>query len=142
MPSPNHKRTLAIIVTIGIMAIPLAIFYQISGEPFQGYDQVGPRSNRFTSMPIQSNVSDNKILLIKNEKLVIGRTALEFKGVEQKTILIDLYLLDLDNEQPYPKKISVKQAKKEIRLSKFKYRLISGNDKFLKLELLSPLQTP
>jgi len=124
------------------MAIPFAILYQISSEPFQGYDQAGSKSNKSASMPIQSKLSDTKILLIKNEKLVIGRTALEFKGVEQKTIFIDLYLLDLDNEQPYPKKISIKQAKKEMRLSKYKYRLISVNDKFLKLELLSPLQTP
>ena len=130
---------MALIGAIGIMAIPLAIFYQISGEPFQGYDQATERSTRSESSPIQSRLSENKILLVKNEKLVIGRTGLEFKGLEKKTILIDLYLLDLDDEQPYPKKFSIKQAKKEIRLSKYKYRLNSVNEKFLKLELLSPL---
>jgi hypothetical protein len=141
MSSPNHKRTLALIVTIGIMAIPFAMLYYISSEPFQGYDQSAVSGMRSTSMPIRSAFSENTILLVKNDKLVIGRTALEFKGYEQKTIFIDLYLIDLDNEQPYPKKISVKQAKKEMRLSKYKYRLISVNEKFLKLELLSPLYT-
>lgn len=118
------------------------MLYYFSGEPFQGYNQIAERSTKSARMPIQSTLSDNKILLIKNEKLVIGRTGLEFKGLEKKTILIDLYLLDMDNEQPYPKKFSIKQAKKEIRLSKYRYRLNSVNKKFLKLELLSPLQAP
>lgn len=139
MTSAKHKRTLALIAAICIAAIPFAILYHISGKPFQGYNQTAERSTKSASMPIQSTLSANKILLIRYEKLVIGRTGLEFKGLEKKTILIDLYLLDMDNEQPYPKKFSIKQAKKEIRLSKYRYRLISVNKKFLKLELLSPL---
>jgi hypothetical protein len=55
-------------------------------------------------------------VLKKNERFVIGRNCLVFKGVDRKMILIDLYLLDMDSEQPYRKRFLKKEAKKEFLL--------------------------
>ena len=51
------------------------------------------------------------------------------KGVEHKTVVLDLYLLDMDREQAYEKRFPKKEAKKEMKLGRDIYRLLSVNDR-------------
>ena len=68
------------------------------------------------------------IVLLKGERREIGRAAIIFKGLEKKTILFDLYLLDLDPQQPYEKKITKADAKEGFYLGNDHYFMISVNN--------------
>jgi hypothetical protein len=70
----------------------------------------------YAGRPVQAPVKTDQAVLKKNERFVIGRNRLVFKGVDRKMILIDLYLLDMDSEQPYRKRFLKKEAKKEFLL--------------------------
>lgn len=91
----------------------------------------------FTGRPLQAAVKTDQAVLKKNERFIIGRNCLVFKGVDRKMILIDLYLLDMDPEQPYRKRILKKEAKKEFALGQGTYRLVSVNDNNLILKTVN-----
>ena len=67
----------------------------------------------------------------------MGRNGLVFKGIDKDIVILNLYLLDMDSEQAYEKRFLKKDAKKEMVLGGAKYRLLSVNDKFLTLKIIS-----
>lgn len=85
----------------------------------------------------QPTAKPHQLVLPKGKQLVIGRNGLVFRGVEKKVVTVDLYLLDMDAEQAYGKRFSKKDAKKEMAIGEGKYRLVSVNDKYLILKILS-----
>jgi len=134
MPSEHSQRLLIYAVTFIIILASLGITYSMSTDT-GGVD--GSDKQRQTSaprLPFGSYINGNEVILVKDEKLVIGKTCLDFKGLSGKSIMVDLYLLDLDNEQPYPKKIKLEEAEKGFRLGDYKYRLVSAKASFIKLE--------
>jgi hypothetical protein len=94
------------------------------------------RDLRYTPTTIQSTGATDQVVLPKNEKFVIGRNCLVYKGVEKKTLILDLYLLDMDPEQAYEKRFPKKEAKEEMRLGGDTYRLLSVNDRYMTLKIL------
>lgn len=72
-----------------------------------------------------------QIILPLNERIILGRNGLVYKGLEGKKVLLDFYLLDLDDEQPFRKKFVKKDAKKEMKLGSTTYRLVSANKHLL-----------
>ena len=90
----------------------------------------------YAGRPVQAVVKTDQAVLKKDEKFVIGRNCLVFKGVDRKVILIDLYLLDMDSEQPYRKRFLKKEAKKEFLLGQGTYRLLSASDNALILKIV------
>ena len=139
MSSENQNRFSSYIVTFVILLASMVITYSMSTgtslEPAQAVEEGTPAAA--TRQPSRSRILYETVFLAKNVKLLIGRTCFAFKGIEKKTILVDLYLLDLDNEQPYPKKISRKAADEEVRLGDYRYQVVSANDTFLRLKLLN-----
>jgi len=83
-----------------------------------------------------------QIVLKRNERYDIGRTSLVYRGVKKNTVLVDLYLLDLDPQQSYRKKIKSAETKKEVDLGGVKYHLISANDRYLTLKVVRLTGTP
>jgi len=53
---------------------------------------------------------------------------------EKGAILLDLYLLDLDSQYPYPKRIPKSAARKGFRLGPNRYQLLTVNRKALTLK--------
>lgn len=94
------------------------------------------RDLRYTPTTMQSTGATDQVVLPRNEKLVIGRNCLVYKGVEKKTLILDLYLLDMDPEQAYEKRFPKKEAKEEMRLGGDTYRLLSVNDRYMTLKIL------
>ncbi len=94
------------------------------------------RDLRYTPTTMQSTGATDQVVLPRNEKFVIGRNCLVYKGVEKKTLILDLYLLDMDPEQAYEKRFPKKEAKEEMRLGGDTYRLLSVNDRYMTLKIL------
>ena len=96
---------------------------------------------RYTPVNIQPTGPTDQVLLPRNEKFVIGRNCLVYKGVEKKSVVLDLYLLDMDPEQAYEKRFLKKDAKEEMRMGGDTYRLLSVNDRFMTLKIISTSPT-
>lgn len=90
----------------------------------------------YAGRPVPAAVKTDQAVLRKDERFVIGRNCLVFRGVAKKMILIDLYLLDMDPEQPYKKRFPKKEAKKEFSLGQGTYRLLSVNNHVLVLKIV------
>jgi len=141
MSSDNRRKFLAIFFVLVILAIPFAMIYYVSTDTYkERYRNWRKRSDEI-NRTVHSTLKADQVVLSKDEKLKVGRTCLEFKGLEKKTIFLNLYLLDLDSQQAYPKTFLKKEAKKGITIGGNKYKLIAVNKRFLSLKLLNSSQT-
>ena len=91
---------------------------------------------RYSPAAAKSLGTPDQVVLPKNEKFVIGRNCVVYKGVEKKVIVLDLYLLDMDPEQAYEKRFPKKEAKEEMKMGGDTYRLLSVNDRFVTLKII------
>jgi len=86
--------------------------------------------------PRKSMVSVDRVILMKGEAVTVNRTRLVYQGVQDGTIHLDLYLLDLDSKYPYPKQIPKSAAREGFRLGPGRYQLLTANRKALTLRIL------
>ena len=142
MFSSTRKKAFALFLIFLTVAVPFAIIYYLSTDYYnQSYQKLRKNPND-AGREIRSARTTDRIVLKRNEKMVVKRTCLVFKGVEKKVILLDLYLLDLDPEQPYLITLSRHDADKELTIGGNKFKLISVNNQYLNLKLLSSTETP
>lgn len=141
MHLPNRKGWFAIIFIILTLAIPFAMTYYVSTPHYQERYKGWRESNAEAGIPSRSKVTSEQVLLLKDEKVVVDRTCLVFKGVTGKTIRIDLYLLDLDPDVPYALSFSKKKITDGVWLGNIMYRLLTVKDKALRLKIASSYDT-
>jgi hypothetical protein len=141
MASSNNKNPLKLFGIISVLALSFwAIFYVSTDKYQQNAKQRQERAEAINKT--EKAKKADQVVLKKNERHDIGRTSLVYKGVAKDTILVDLYLLDLDPKQSYLKKIKTGEARKELDLGGVKYRLINSNDRYLTLKILRLSLTP
>lgn len=140
-PQPNRKLTASLLL-LSIMAIPFLIMYYLSTDTYRERRDAWQQSTATAVQKVDSSVTAEKVTLAKNEPATVGRTSLVYKGLEKKLIQIDLYLLDLDPQQPFRVTFSKKEAKDQISIGDNKFRMISVNERFLTLEIISMFRTP
>ncbi len=142
MSSSEQKNWFIPILVISLLTTGLGLLYFISPEFFKAKNAQERREFDYSGRPVQTMTTTGQIILRKNERHFIGRNCLVFKGLEKKTIIIDLYVLELDPEQAFEKRFLKKDAKKEMVLGDGKYRLISVNNQNLILKSLQKESTP
>ena len=117
-----------------------AIFY-VSTDTYQKNAKI--RQERADAInKIEKVKKADEVVLKKNERRNVGRTSLVYKGKDRDSIVVDLYLLDLDPKQSYRKEFKEAEAEKELNLGGVKYRLISVNNSYLTLKILHLSLTP
>lgn len=128
---PNQKGWLTIVFISFTLAIPFAITYYISTRDLQNRYDGWQREPQATGIPSKSG----QVLLLKNKRLIIGRTCVIFRGASDNVINIDLYLLDLDPDIPYPLKFTKQSVRDGIWLGNVQYRLVSLKGNILRLKI-------
>ncbi len=141
MISSENKNWTTPILIVTMVTIMLGTLYFSSGYLSKQATPPAPKEFNYAERPTQYMATPNQIVLKINEKLVIGKNGLVFKGVEKNVVIIDLYLLEMDSEQAYKKRFLKKEAKKEMVLGKGRYRLLSVNDKNLILKIIKEPST-
>lgn len=145
MYSPaSSKQSLAYILTFITVLLSLVAAYSLLSNANASVDAAynGANGSGESLSELTSIIYNKTIFLAKNDKLEIGKIALQYRGINKGKILIDLYLLDLDREQSYLKSFSVKERGKEIRLGDCTFKLISAKKDYLNMQLLSLSSTP
>lgn len=141
MQLPNKKGLFAILFIVVITAIPFAISYYVSTPTYKERYKGWRKSYETQGLPKQSMVTPDQVLLIKDEKVVIDRTCLVFKGITDTKVNIDIYLLDLDPEVPYPLSFSKEKIRQGIWLGNIMYGLLSAKKNALSLKIQNAYQT-
>lgn len=135
MALPNRKGWMAIFFILLCLAIPFGVTYYVSTPGYKAKYQGWVKSNREAGIPAFSKVSDNQVVLVKNDKVTIGKTCLVFKGVQDNQVQLDLYLLELDAARPYPMHFPENAKNRIIRLGDISYTLQSVRGKILTLKI-------
>jgi hypothetical protein len=135
----SEKKTWAtpVFITVVIASSFLLLYYSSNHYSEQPGQQTR-KAVDYDGRPVKSIAKPGQVILPKNEKIVVGKNGLVFKGVEKSEVILDLYLLEMDPEQAYRKRFSKKEAKNEMILGGQRYRLLSANDRYLSLKLIPP----
>ncbi len=128
------------ILLIAIVAIVLGVIYYSYSDSSSRVSVQERKEFDYGGRPTQPVNMPNQIILTRDQKFIIGRNCLVYKGVEKKTLFMDLYLLDMDSEQSYEKRYLLKDAKKKMELGDGEYRFVSANSRKLVLENLANQQ--
>ena len=127
MGAQTRKKNLSLFLLMFCLALPFLFIYYLSTDPTsERTQQALERTERFrTTRQIMTVGYSDQIVVMRNERVEVGRTALVFIDLKKNTIYLDLFLLDLDPQQPYAKEISKREAKKGFRLGENRFQLIS-----------------
>ncbi len=141
MTLPNRKGWLAVLFILSTLAIPFVIVYYVSTDSYKERFRGWRANNEAAGLPSKSKISRDEILLMKDEKVLIDGTCLVYKGIKDKQLYLDLYLLDFDPKQPFSRNIPKKSPPETIKLGNNLYRIDSVNNRFMKLKILSRFKT-
>ncbi len=142
MTIPNRKGWLAIAAVVLILGIPFALVFYISSDTYNERHRNWRQKSSEAHLPARSKVTTDQVTLIRDERVVVGRTCLVFKDAVDNQVKLDLHLLDLDPEQAYHLSIPAKNANKAFWVDNTRYSLVSVNNRSLKLKILDQYQTP
>lgn len=142
MPSSEKKSKLPVFTIITVLTFAFMAIYFVSTDTYRLQSEARQKRIRAINSTSELMKKNGQIVLQRDVRKDIGRTSLIYKGIEDEKIVVDLFLLDLDSQQGYLKRIDKEQAKMEFDLGRVKYSLISANKNYLTMKILSMSQTP
>ena len=83
-----------------------------------------------------SRILGKRIILRKNKSITVDKNRLVFKGLKDKRIHLDVYLLELDPEYAYPHYISKADINKKIRLGDSVFQFLEVSNGVLQLKIV------
>lgn len=139
MAMPNKKGWLAVLFILACLAIPFGITYYVSTNTFKAkfsrFQGVEPKVPENASLE-NSRILDDRVTLVRGERIRIENTSLVFRGTEDGQVMLDLFLEDLDPARAYPQSFSAKVAPDQVlRLGDVGYTVtaVSKNTLILKI---------
>ncbi len=138
---PTRQRWFAGIFIFLALATPLAITWYVSTDEYQNRDDQRIQQNREAGVSSKSKISSGQLLLVKNEKIEIDKTSIVFKGLADNTVKMEIYLLELDPQVPYPLKFNKQSVSDGIWIGNVLYQLVSVKDNLLRLRIQDSYST-
>jgi hypothetical protein len=141
--SQSRRKIVALLFFLVVLGIPFGMIYYVSTDNYQNRFQEWRKRNEIAStLPARTGVKAGQVILLKNKKQQVGKIALVFKDYSKKTIFLDIYLLDLDPQQPYPLEIKKQRSSQELLLGESYFQIVSVNDRYLNIKRLNTYQSP
>ena len=120
----------------GVILIMGSLIYSMAAAPINtGFSSWSAPANASAAVQ-KSVVRNDRVVLMKNEPLTVGRTKLVFRGLEGSKVHVDVYLLDLDREYGYPNRFSRSRTGERITLGGLNYYVVSTGRKAISFRLL------
>jgi len=141
MPQFNKKGWMAVLFIFSCLAVPFGLTYYLSTPQYKARHKQWQTTSTAASVPIKSQISVQKVLLAKDDRVKVKNTCLVFKGLEKGQVTLDLYLIELDPDHPYPQRFSAKKNGTPIRLGDMIYLVETANNSFLTLKILQTMFT-
>ena len=138
----GRKPLISLLLILALGLIPFGILYYTLSDKSDAQYQQWRENRRQTAQPVQLNKSSDQFILTKDEKLELNKICIEFKGVENRNFLLNMYLLDFDRQQSFPMQVPKSDIKESITFGGTQFTILSGNDRIIKLKLMDSYQTP
>ena len=104
MAMPNKKGWLAIFFILACLAVPFGITYYVSTDTFKvKYSQwqgTMPEAPENVTLE-KSRILDDRVTLVRGERIRIHNTSLVFKGMDKDEAMLDLFLEELEPTRAY-----------------------------------------
>lgn len=84
----------------------------------------------------KSRIFNGRIVLRKDKSITVNRSRLVFKGLKDRMIHLEVFLLEFDPDSAYSHFISKADAQKGICVGDSKYQLLKVNKKTLHLKII------
>lgn len=138
MQSTENRSWLAPIIIVSISLLLFSTVSYISSDLTQRQPATVVKEFDYAGRPIQPLTMPNQLVLSTGERLVLEKHALVYRGIVEKKIIVDLYILALDPQQPYEQKIEKSEAKKGFTLGDMQFKLVTAKSKHLILKHIPP----
>lgn len=139
MVMPNKKGWLAILFILACLAIPFGITYYVSTDTFKDmYSRSQPTMPKAPENATLENsrIIDNRVTLVKGERIRVQNTSLVFNGLRDNKVNLDLFLEELEPSRAYPQTFSKDTGRDEVlRFGDVAYRVIAVSRNSLILEI-------
>ncbi len=134
-PSINKYKSFSMLFILFLICMTFFSIHYFSNPSESVLFQRVRQSKANTDFTESSTSAMDKVILVKDNSVTVNDCRLVFKGLQGKSIYLDLFLLELDPQYAYHQNISKASAIEGIRLGDFEYRLISVNKEILKLKI-------
>jgi hypothetical protein len=131
----RQQMVSSIFLVIALMTIVSLVYRAFTGNTQARLAEYRRRAE--AAQPIRKSlVTPDRVVMMRGETVTVNRTRLVYRGLQDGTLHLDLYLLDLDAQYPYPKRIPRALARQEFRLGPERYQLLAVSRKALTLKIL------
>lgn len=119
-----------------IISLPLGYGYYFTDWRNSSLSRAASQTQIIPEFQEESKIYDNRIVLRKDKSITVNKNRLVFKGLKDKMIHLDVYLLELDPEYAYPYYISTAKDDKRFRLGDSTFQLLKVNHGALQLKIV------
>ncbi len=140
-PKFDKISVISILIILSLISIPGVYAYYFT-DRFT--DELAQDVNLRTAIPEfqeESRIFDDRVVLRKDKSLTFNNSRLVFKGLTDKMIHLDVFLLDLDPQYAYAHHISKADAIAGVRLGDSKFKLLKVNKKILQFKIFDLYNT-
>ncbi len=136
MKLTRNQRWISTLFLGGVIVTMGGLVYRIiAGGIDPHYERWAAQNNALRASITLSSVTDRRVVLMKDEPVTIGRTRLVYRGLTGERARVDIYLLDMDSEYAYPRRIS-RDTDEIHNLGGHRYRLESSHRRQIVLSRL------
>lgn len=142
---PRQNKSFGIFFFFLILMATFALTYYKSAtsdvKPYQLFREKYRNQLIPAAETPEPKLAKNQVHLKKNEKFIMNKTCIVFKGLSKKTVEIDLYLMELDPNVPYALNFTKESVSDGIWLGNVQYGLVSVSENILRLKILDSYST-
>ncbi|CAD7844656.1 MAG: hypothetical protein [Olavius algarvensis Delta 4 endosymbiont] len=134
-PTRRQRVVSSVFLMIVLVTVTSLIYRALPGNPQANRDAY--RNPAEATQPLhKSMLTADRVVMMKGEVVTVKRTRLIYKGLLDGAICLDMFILDLDPQYPYPKQIPQTAAREGFRLGPGQYQLVTVNHNALTLKII------
>ncbi|WP_300457768.1 hypothetical protein [Desulfobacula sp.] len=135
-PKIDKISIISLLIILFLISIPGFYAYYFTDWKNDRFSQDIAKRQVIPEFQEDSRIFDNRIVLRKDKSITVNKNRLVFKGLKDKMIHLDVYLLELDPEYAYPHYISKADAYKGIQLGDSTFQLLKIRKGVLQLKIV------
>lgn len=135
-PKIDKISVVSTLIILCLMSIPVFYAYFFTDWRSKSFFQDANLREVVPEFQEDSKVFDSRIVLKKDKSITVNKSRLVFKGLKDKMIHLDVFLLELDPESAYPRYMSKADALEGFRVGDSKFQLLKVNKNTLQLKIV------
>jgi len=135
-PKIDKISSISMLIIFLLISLPCFYVYYYTDWRNESFSQDVAQTQVTPEFQEESRIYHNRIVLRKDKSITVNKNRLVFKGLKDKMIHLDVYLLELDSEYAYPHYISKADGYKRFRLGDSTFQLLKVDRGALQLKII------